>query len=97
MKTTTEIVEVLRDFKIRSAEKYGITTFALFGSAARGEQKEGSDIDICVKLHKPNLFRIMDIQEELEQLFHTKVDVITLHENMRTLFRRNIEQDAIYI
>lgn len=94
--TTAEIIEILRDFKARSAEKYGIVTLGLFGSAARGEQREGSDIDVCVKLNRPSLFRIMDIQEELEELFRTKVDVITLHEAMRALFRQNIERDAIY-
>lgn len=97
MRTTAEIVDLLREFKARSAQKYGIVTLGLFGSAARGEQREGSDIDVCVKLNRPSLFRVMDIKEELESLFQTKVDVITLHETMRALFRRNIEQDAIYI
>lgn len=97
MKTTAEIVEILRDFKARSAEKYGIVTLGLFGSVARGEQREESDIDICVKLNPNRYHTLMDIKEDLEELFRTKVDVITLHETMRALFRRNIERDAIYI
>lgn len=44
MKTTAEIIEILRDYKARSAEKYGIETLGLFGSVARGEQNEKSDI-----------------------------------------------------
>ena len=40
MKTTAEIIEILRDYKARSAEKYGIETLGLFGSVARGEQNE---------------------------------------------------------
>lgn len=43
MKTTAEIVEILRDYKARSAEKYGIETLGLFGSVARGEQNENPD------------------------------------------------------
>ncbi len=39
----------------------------------------------------------MTIKEELEKIFHLKVDLLTLHENMRRLFRQNIERDAIYI
>ncbi|WP_293669667.1 nucleotidyltransferase family protein [uncultured Parabacteroides sp.] len=97
MKTTSEIVEMLRDFKARSAEKYGIVTLGLFGSVARGEQREGSDIDVCLKLRETSYHTLMDIKEDLEQLFHTKVDVITLHDTMRALFRHNIEQDAIFI
>lgn len=42
MKTTAEIIDMLHDFKAHSAEKYGILILGLFGSAARGEQKEDS-------------------------------------------------------
>lgn len=39
----------------------------------------------------------MTVKEELERIFCTKIDLLTLHENMRQLFRQNIERDAIYI
>lgn len=98
MKTTDEILELLRQFKRTAGEKYGIEQLAFFGSAARGEQREDSDIDICVKTHHSiDLFTLQDIREELEHLFHIKVDLLTLHENMRQMFRQNIERDAIYI
>lgn len=97
MKTTGEIISALRDYKALAAEKYGIVTLGLFGSVARNEQRENSDIDVFVKLRTPNFFTRMKIQDELEKLFQSKVDVIPLHEAMRTLFRHNIEQDAIYI
>ena len=98
MKSTKEIVEILREFKRTSGEKYGIEQLILFGSAARGEQREDSDIDVCVKPKRAiDYFTLQDIQEELQKLFRIKVDLIALHENMRQLFRRNIERDAIYI
>lgn len=98
MKTTEEVLEILREFKRTAGEKYGIEQLALFGSTARGEQKEGSDIDMCIKPWKAiDYFTLQDIKEELEKLFHVKVDLLTLHENMRQLFRQNIERDAIYI
>lgn len=97
MKTTDEIISILRDFKVRTAEKYGIIILGLFGSAARGEQDEQSDIDICIKLREPDYFKRMEIKEELEQLFRTKVDVVSLGAIMRDLFRKNLEQDAIFI
>lgn len=98
MKTTQEILDLLREFKRTSAEKYGIEQLALFGSAARGEQREDSDIDICVKPRRAiDYFTLQEIREDLEKLFSRKVDLLTLHENMRQLFRQNIERDAIYI
>ena len=52
MKTTNEILAILHEFKQTTADKYGIESLALVGSAARGEQRENSDIDVCVKLRK---------------------------------------------
>ena len=83
-----------------SSSKQLLTSTALrvlLSSAARGEQRENSDIDVCVKLRKTTFRAYMTIKEELEHLFHTKVDLITLHENMRQMFRHNLEQDAIYV
>ena len=97
MKTTAEIVEILRDYKARSAEKYGIEMLGLFGSVARGEQNEDSDIDVFVKLRIPDFFVRMKIKEELEHLFHTKIDLIPIFETMRALLQQNIKSDAIYI
>ncbi|MFQ6927901.1 MAG: nucleotidyltransferase family protein [Parabacteroides merdae] len=77
--------------------KYGIETLGLFGSVARGEQNEKSDIDVFIKLRKTSYYTLMDIKDDLEQVFRQKVDLITLHETMRALFRRKIEQDAIYL
>lgn len=75
MKSTAEIVEILRHFKETRSETYGIERMALFGSAARGEQREGSDIDICVKLRKTTFRLYMSLREELERLFSAKITI----------------------
>ena len=98
MKSTEEILEILRKFKETEGEKYGIEELALFGSAARGEQREGSDIDVCMKPDaNVDYFTLLEIQEKLEHLFYTKVDLLTLHDNMNHLFRKNINRDAIFV
>lgn len=97
MKTKDEIIAALRIFKEEFGEKYGIEKIGLFGSVARGEYKENSDIDVCVKLQNPDYFTRMEIKESLEELFNQKVDVVSLTAIMRTLFRNHIEKDAIYI
>ena len=97
MKTTAAILDILRDFKAHYAEKYGIITVGLCGSATRGEHDETSDIDICIKLQEPNYFTIQDIKEDLEKIFRTKVDIISLGAIMRNFFKKSLEEDAIYI
>jgi len=97
LKTTDEIIAILRKFKDEFGEKYGIEKLGLFGSAVRGEQKEDSDVDVCVQLQDPDYFTRMEIKESLEQRLEVKVDVVSLSAMMRTLFRNHIEKDAIYI
>lgn len=98
METTQEIVDRLRAYKEKFADKYGIEQLVeLFGSVARGEQDEKSDIDVFITMSRPSFFTRMNIKEELQKLFHRKVDLITLHENMFRSFRQNLERDAIYI
>ena len=97
METTQEIVDRLRAYKEKFADKYGIEQLGLVGSGARGEQDEKSDIDVFITMSRPSFFTRMNIKEELQKLFHRKVDLITLHENMFRSFRQNLERDAIYI
>lgn len=97
METTQEIVDRLRAYKEKFADKYGIEQLGLFGSVARGKQDEKSDIDVFITMSRPSFFTRMNIKEELQKLFHRKVDLITLHENMFRSFRQNLERDAIYI
>ena len=56
MKTTKEYLLLLRTYKLQSAIRYGISRIGIFGSVARGEQQEGSDVDVYVELSSPDLF-----------------------------------------
>lgn len=59
-------------------EEYGITYAGIFGSFARGQTTEKSDIDILVKFGRPTgMFAYMRFVNRLESLFHRKVDVVT--------------------
>lgn len=47
MKTTSEYIALLRKYMAENAHKYGIVRMGIFGSVARGEQTENSDVDVC--------------------------------------------------
>ena len=49
MKTTSEYIALLRKYMAENAHKYGIVRMGIFGSVARGEQTENSDVDVCVE------------------------------------------------
>ena len=73
----TEIVKILKAFKEKHAEEYGITSLGLFGSTARDENQAGSDVDVVIRLKKQDLFNIIGIKQALEEMLHTNVDVIS--------------------
>ena len=92
MTTTQEYIEALRCYKAEKSEQYGISRIGIFGSVARGEQDGDSDVDVCVELKKPSLF----IRDELQALFGRQVDIVRLRQDMDSMLRRSILEDAVY-
>ena len=96
MKTTREYIHLLRQFKQEHADEYGIVRIGIFGSVARGEQIEGSDIDIFYEGPSMGLKSLVGLPMALEKLLETPVDVIRKHNNLRPSFVQTIERDIIY-
>lgn len=70
------IQRLTRDQK--KLEQYSIKSLSLFGSVARGEEKETSDIDILVSFDKPiGLFSFIELKDYLEEILGTQVDLVT--------------------
>ena len=92
-----EILEILSAFKENSAEKYGIISLGLFGSAARDENQADSDVDVVIKLKKQDLFNMIGIKQDLEETLHTNVDVISYREKMNAFLKNRIDKEAIYV
>ena len=97
MISTKEVITILKKFKTESASKYGIKSLGLFGSFARNQQKETSDVDVFVTLKESDFFVLERIKEELENLVQFPVDVVNYRESLRQSFKQNILTDAIYI
>lgn len=96
MKTTQEYLQMLKDYKSLKAAQYGISRIGIFGSVARGEQTDQSDVDICVELESPDMFSLIHIKEELQAIFGTSVDIVRLRRNMDELLKRSIVEEGVY-
>lgn len=75
-------IEEVKNKVIPILKQHGVKKAALFGSFARGEQREDSDIDILVEFkdrENKTLLDLVGLQLELEELLNRKVDVLTYH------------------
>lgn len=94
---TSEVLTVLKSFKANFSGKYGIKSLGLFGSFARSQQNESSDVDVVVTLKESDFFTIVAIQEALEEMMNCKVDVVNYRDSLRDTFKQKILRDAIFI
>lgn len=92
-----DYINVLTDFKQRQAPKFGIKSIGIFGSVARREANESSDIDIVVDVEHPTMSVMYYLRQELASLFSCDVDVVRMRESLRPALKKNIERDVIYV
>ncbi len=95
--TRSEILVILKRYKNENAEKYGINNIGLFGSFAKDNERDESDIDIIIETTEPDLFKLVHIKDELENLFNKTIDIVRKRKDMNPYLKKHIEKDAIYV
>lgn len=96
-RTTTQIIDFLRNHKDVFASEFKVKRIGVFGSYARGTAGDESDIDIVVELEKPDLYYLIGVKQAVEEAMGGKVDVVRLRDKMNVALRQRIERDAIYV
>jgi uncharacterized protein len=97
MLTKTQILKILKEYKLRSRYKDQIKEIGLFGSYAGSSEKKRSDVDIFVRLDQPRMFDMIGIKFDLEKILKKKVDIIALRSRMNKFLRKEIENHGIRI
>ncbi len=97
MKSTEEILNALRNWKVDAQTKYRLTRLGLFGSCARGQQREDSDIDICFDGETPSLLTMARMEIELENRLGCPVQMTMLHDGLPEGLKNAIKRDVIYV
>ncbi|MCF6309439.1 MAG: nucleotidyltransferase domain-containing protein [Sulfurimonas sp.] len=93
--TKYDVLNYLKEHYQEFKTKYDVEKIGLFGSYARDEATDDSDIDIFVKM-KPSMFDMIAIKEQIEEDLHKKVDIIREHKNIKPFFLEMINRDLIY-
>ncbi len=72
-----KIIDILRKRDREIKERFHVKRIGLFGSFARGDEKETSDVDIMVEFEKPTFNNFMNLAFFLEDLFGRRVELVT--------------------
>lgn len=92
-----EIIISLQQFKIKKKAEYHIDKIGIFGSVAKNEMTDESDIDIVVELKKQDLFNLIGIKQDLEATLHRPVDVVSYRKKMIKFLKRRLDSEALYV
>lgn len=91
------ILSLLNAHRDECLTQFGAKHLALFGSAARDELRDNSDIDILVAFDGPATFNgYFNLKAYLEQLFGRPVDLVT-EKGLKPRARRHVEKDLIRV
>ena len=97
VKTCDDLLAELRTFMKLYGDEYGLRSLGVFGSFARGEATDESDVDIVFETNQPNLFRTSRMRQKLEELLAQHVDVVRLRESMNPRLKKRILREARYV
>ena len=81
MKTSEYYISLLASHAEEIKNNFGVKSLRLFGSVARNEQKEGSDVDVCVDM-EPKAYLVARLKRYLEELLLCPVDIVRLHDHI---------------
>ncbi|MCK9374304.1 MAG: nucleotidyltransferase domain-containing protein [Sulfuricurvum sp.] len=93
------VLEYLRSKKEEFRTRYGITTLGIYGSVARDEATEESDVDIFYQTDSTfsmGLFEFTAFLRNLETELHSKIDFVNL-KSMNPIIKHYAQKDFIYV
>ncbi len=96
MKNLLEIKSALKNVKATLLKKYPIKSLAIFGSYARNEQNENSDLDLVVEFNGKVGAQFIDLADEIEEYLGFKVDLVS-RKGIKEKYFEAIKSDLIII
>lgn len=90
-----DAINLLRAHRIELATKDGVHSLSLFGSIARDETTDISDIDLLIEFDRPvGLFGLFELQNHLKQIFGCSVDVNT-PDSLKPRYRSKVLAESL--
>ncbi len=97
MRPTEEIQSELAALKPRLSDKFPISEIGFFGSYARNEQRDDSDLDVLVTFEEPvTLFDLVRLENELTSELGVDVDLVT-RDSLKPQVESRVQNDVVYV
>jgi predicted nucleotidyltransferase len=93
--TKSEALEVIRGVLDELTESFTVRRIGLFGSFARGDQSDESDVDVLVELDEPTFDHYMDLKFRLEEVLGRPVDLV-LADTVKPRLKPIVEKEVVY-
>lgn len=93
-----DILMFLQTHKEEMAQRFGVVSVGLFGSYARGDARDDSDIDIAIEImsEKKSLRNFLGVRRYLEQQFGKTVD-LGIESSLKPLARELVAKEIIHV
>ena len=96
MYTKEEILKIIREKKPELQKRYPISELGIFGSYARGDYNESSDIDILVDFNGRIGIEFISLAHELEDTFNKKIDLVS-RKGIKPAYLPYVEKNLIHV
>lgn len=90
-----DVLKILKSNNNEIKKKFGVRRVGIFGSYARGEEKETSDVDVLVEFEEPTFRNFMGLVFFLEDIFGREVDLVTT-KGLSPYIRPHVEKEVIW-
>ena len=94
--TRDQILDFLRQHKQELHDRFGVTKIGLFGSYARGEARDDSDVDVAIELSRNTADSYFGLLHFLEDSFDARID-LGIESNFKPIIKPYIMREIIYV
>jgi predicted nucleotidyltransferase len=94
--TREQILDFLQQHKQEMYDQFGVVKIGLFGSYARGDARENSDVDVAIELSRYTADSYFGLLHFLEDSFNAKVD-LGIESNFKPIIKPYIMREIVYV
>ena len=96
MKELATIKQIIKELKPELEKKFHVSSIGIFGSVARNDFSENSDVDIIVEFSQPIGIEFIDLADLLEEKFHEQVELVS-RKGIKPQYFSSIENEIVYV